>query len=421
MPKEFKKLHILILVARFPNIVQPYIVDHLVGLKQAGFRFSIIAAKKGDLLKYQPEIDQCELLKDVVYFNIDSFFDFIHESFLLFYPNYEYKKFIKLTLHELTSFLYKKYSLKYVLKALLKTRLISNDKHIHLIHSHYLTGSYEYLFLKEIFGIPLITTFHGLQPQGVKELAYEKMQRVFKEGDLFLVNTKFAEQQLASLGCPLNKIKILPQGIDLSRFPFHSREFPPKGKLILLSVCRLSPEKGLIYALEAIANIAKQRKVEYRIVGHGPQHNELEKLAIRLNIRDKVKFLGIVDTKTLQLQYAESHIFLLPSIDFQNGTHVETQGVVIQEAQAFGLPVIATKTGGIPESVGNTAILVEQKSEVAIYNAIKLLLKNPEYYRKLTEEGRHWVEKRYDKQKIIKQLLELYEDIIKNNKKLKSF
>jgi colanic acid/amylovoran biosynthesis glycosyltransferase len=89
----------------------------------------------------------------------------------------------------------------------------------------------------------------------MRELSEQKRQVLFRYGQLFLVNTHFAQAELETLGCPRDKIVILPLGSRLEEFPFWSRPCPQQGPVIVLTVARLAPEKGHTFAREAIKEL----------------------------------------------------------------------------------------------------------------------------------------------------------------------
>ena len=401
---------VAIAVPKFPNPVQPYILNQILFLKKRGFLANVIAnTGKNEYCGHKADV--CRLIDDTVYVNPDGYWDCLKEIFSGFFNNFSLASSLNQWPGLIKSKNWQRYGIKYFIKELLRIRALSVSQ-FDVIHSHSVFTSYDYLFLKEVYGIPLITTFHGLQPNNVTNLDGAKFQRLLAAGDIFLVNTEFAKAQLVSLGCKGEKVVILPQGMDTRFFGFKERECPGDGKIILLTVARLSPEKGINYAVEAVSKISEQLQVEYRIVGEGPHRPNLERLARELGIGVRVQFLGAMGQERLVDQYNESHILLVPSIRISNGWE-ETQGVVIQEAQATGLPVIATRTGGIPECIvdGKTGLLVEEKNPEDLANKIEFLIKNPDKYKELSHAGRRDVEERFDIEKIGERLLKIYEDV----------
>jgi glycosyltransferase involved in cell wall biosynthesis len=112
--------------------------------------------------------------------------------------------------------------------------------------------------------------------------------------------------------------------------------------------------------------------------------------------------------------YAKSHLFILPSLKSEDGFHEETQGVVLQEAQAVGLITLATKTGGIPECIddGVSGFLVEDRSAEAIADKLSTLISESDKWSTYQKAGRKWVEDRYDIDVIGKKINAIYKSLI---------
>jgi glycosyltransferase involved in cell wall biosynthesis len=284
-----------------------------------------------------------------------------------------------------------------------------------LVHSHAMVTAYQYLEVVRALGVPLVHTFHGLHPKGVKGLPAPKRAKLFEQVAVCLVNTQFAKRQLESLGCPSEKIRILPQGIVLSEFPFVPQPRGEDEALRLLTVGRLHPDKGHRYAIEAVRLLALRGiHAEYRIIGAGPVRDSLEEFARDSSVDDRVTFVGAIDDRTLLDEYANAHVFILPSVRDRTGYHEETQGVVMQEAQCSGKIVVATRTGGIPECVddGVSAFLVEDRSAEALADRLAHIATHPEDWERWQRLGREWVERHFDMHRIGQRLWDIYLELI---------
>ena len=110
----------------------------------------------------------------------------------------------------------------------------------------------------------------------------------------------------------------------------------------IITVSRLSKEKGLHILLEAIANLTKDRRVVYTIIGEGTELASLEKLVSDLKLGGHVTFTGYLEQPEVRLQYLDADIFVLPSL---------SEGIpkVILDAMAAATPIVATRVGGIPD------------------------------------------------------------------------
>lgn len=262
---------------------------------------------------------------------------------------------------------------------------------IHIIHSHDEILAYRFLYLASLRNVPIVLTFHGLPPAGIGQLSDRKRGLLYRSLAKVIVNTEFAKQQVCSLGCSPDKVIILPQGLPIGDFPFVSRLAPGAGaRLKLLTVGRYHRDKGQAYALLALKRLLlKGISAEWTFVGVGPDLSRLKGLVEKLGLTNDVRFLVALPPEELKQLYQQSHLFVLPSV-INPGGHIETQGVVLQEAQASGCIPIASNVGGIPECVndGRDALLVKQKSSRDLVRKIEFLMMNPDRWNSFQQAGR---------------------------------
>jgi len=271
--------------------------------------------------------------------------------------------------------------------------------------------------LAEILNVPLIVTFHGLPPSGVPQLESEKRHDLYRFAQKVLVNTNFAKKQVLKLGCAPEKIEVLPQGLPIEEFPFAPATMPAKGEpLRMLSVGRLHRDKGQHYSLLALRRLLDDGvQATWTFVGAGVNIVKLKALADKLEISEHLSFYENASSEKLTELYSQSHIFVLASIDTPGG-HVETQGVVLQEAQASGCLVIATKAGGIPECLNHKrdSLLVKQQSSRAISAAVEYFYSNPEKWSSYREKARKNVIEKFSADVIGKRMARILSDMIDN-------
>jgi colanic acid/amylovoran biosynthesis glycosyltransferase len=174
-------------------------------------------------------------------------------------------------------------------------------------------------------------------------------------------------------------------------------------------VARLVEIKGLEYSIQAIAALARpQASVRYDIVGDGPERSKLESLIRRLELASVVNLHGAQPADVVQKLMARTHLFVLPSVNLQGDQ--EGTPVTLMEAQASGIPVVATRTGGIPEVVrdGESGFLVADRDAEALAARLRFLIAHPEAWPEMGRRGRSHVEQQYDIRKLNRQLAELY-------------
>ncbi len=205
--------------------------------------------------------------------------------------------------------------------------------------------------------------------------------------------------------------------VALGEFPFAHREPPQDGKWKVVQACRLIPKKGVATSLRAFAIFKKDYPgAELFIAGKGPLQSELEMLAGGLGIARDVHFLGFLSQSKLRGLYGSSHLFLHPS---EISPNQDQEGVPnsVLEAMATGLPVVATRHGGIPEAVdhGRTGFLVSEEDHVALANAMQLIGSSPILLKQMGALAHVTVKERFEQETQIEHLESFYEEAITMN------
>jgi len=404
-------MKIAFIVSGFPTLSETFILNQITGLLDMGHDVEIFAQFNPKERKVHPGVKKHRLMKRVHYFNIpQNKIIRILKAISLIIINF-HKSPIKI-LKSLNIFKYGREALSLRLLYLI---ILFLNKEFDIIHCHFGPNGILGAYLKEI-GIQgkYVTSFHGYDvnsyPNAVGKGVYNDL---FKKGDLFTSNTHYTKQQVLKLGCGENKIIILPVGLRMDRFKFSIRKNQPGELIRILTVGRLVEKKGHEYALRAIAKIlTKYKNLIYIIAGDGPLRGKLEYLVLELGIKNYVRFLGAVEQDEVLKLYRKSHIFVLPSVTASNGDR-EGQALVLQEAQASGLPIISTIHNGIPEGVidGKSGFLVPERDVDALADKLEYLIKHPELWLELGRCGRDFVKEKYDIKRLNQRLVEIYESL----------
>jgi glycosyltransferase involved in cell wall biosynthesis len=203
--------------------------------------------------------------------------------------------------------------------------------------------------LKHELGFKLVLTVWETLPfmgvfRNVRTRPYR--EATLAGADLFLPCTERAGMALRVEGADAARIRVNPPGVDLHRF----RASKPPRDLVVLSAGRLVWEKGHQDVLRALALVPEARAV---IIGRGPEEERLRRYAVELGVASRVEFREFVPYEEMPEVYAGASCLVLASMPV---VHWEEQfGMVLIEAMACGLPIVASSSGAIPEVAGEQA------------------------------------------------------------------
>lgn len=177
--------------------------------------------------------------------------------------------------------------------------------------------------------------------------------------------------------------------------------FAPHGEGVILYAGRLIPWKGVQYAIAAMEQVPEAVLL---IAGDGHYREALERQVHAAGLEGRVHFLGQVPHEELPRWLAVSDILVAPSFAS------ETFGIALVEAQACGVPVVASRFGGFPEVVreGETGLLVPPQDTDALATALRELLSDPARRQAMGEAGRRWVHERFHWRCVAERVLEAY-------------
>jgi colanic acid/amylovoran biosynthesis glycosyltransferase len=291
-----------------------------------------------------------------------------------------------------------------------------------LIHAHFGVEAVYGMELAERLGVPLVTTFHGFdatlrpsqllrsrKPTWIHYLL--KRAELKRRGALFIAVSAFIAAQLERLGFPTDRTRLHYIGVDPSAFESSSVAHPSP---VILHVARLVEKKGTVYLLEAFARIATTHPdAELVIIGAGPLRAALERRAAELRIDARVRWLGALPHAEVAAWLKRAAVFCLPSCTAANGD-AEGLGLVLLEAAASGVPVVATRHGGIPEAVkdGDTGYLVAERDADELADALDTLLSSEALRWKMGDAARRFARSRFDIARQTKTLEQLYEAVL---------
>jgi colanic acid/amylovoran biosynthesis glycosyltransferase len=247
-------------------------------------------------------------------------------------------------------------------------------------------------------GVPLVPHFHGLDlSSSLRDRWYRRsLLRSLPSFPAMVVVGSHQREWLVRHGADPRRVHLIPCGVPSGEFDCE-REYRC-GPVQFVSVSRLVPWKGVDRSIRAFA-AARRSLPDARlvVVGEGALRDELEGLARSLDVQDAVHFAGALDAEGVRRCLARSDVFLQHSITDQNGWH-EGFGVSITEAMAMRMPVVVTRSGGIPDQVGHevNGLLVEENDVEAMADAMVRLALDPALRCRLGTRGRERAVSEFD-------------------------
>lgn len=289
-----------------------------------------------------------------------------------------------------------------------------------LIHAHFgVNGTYALPLARQL-GVPLVTTFHGFDATlttpallSSPEWAQYRFWRgtLARQGALNLCTSAFIRGRLLTLGFPEERTRVHYIGVDCEAI---RARHPDEETPTILHVARLVDVKGTQYLLRAFAALARAHaQAQLVIIGDGPLKRRLRSLARSLGLAERVRFLGARPHADVLAWIRKAAMLVLPSVRTATG-RVEGLGMVLLEAGASGVPVVASRQGGIPECVldGRTGWLVPERDVDALARKMSALLDHPGTRLKMGAQARAHVERHFDLRRQSEALESLYDDVI---------
>ena len=270
-----------------------------------------------------------------------------------------------------------------------------------MVHSHYWLSGRIGNVLARHWSVPHVTSFHTLAEikRGARAGEREPETRVVGERKILASADRtvaFSEHEREAIvrlySAQKHKIDVIPCGVDVGMFRPMNRSRAKKklgleGSKVVLYVGRIEPIKGVDILLGAVAQLEHRDSVKTLIVGGEPggdaEIGRLEAMSRELGISSQVSFLGRVEQKELPVYYNAADVCVVPS-------YYESFGLVALEAMACGVPVVASRVGGLSSVVkgGVTGYLIPWRCPEPFADCLDVLLNNPSMRKSMGEASR---------------------------------
>lgn len=274
-----------------------------------------------------------------------------------------------------------------------------------IIHAHVFSAGVPAIILGKIYKIPVVITEHwtGFPRHTLGKFDTLKARFAMNRAKVILPVSKDLEKAIKAYGIK-NRFEIVPNVVNTKIFYPSSQKANNKIKKMLF-VALLTPQKGVPYLLQALAQL-KQKRQDFvlDIVGDGPSRGKYEKLSKELGLEKVIKFHGLKTKLEIAEFMRNSDFFVQPSL-------CETFGVVYIEAMACGKPIIATQLPVLQEKINkNIGILVPPKNIEALTSAIEYML---DHYQDYSPENiSQYAKENFSYEAVGRKLNKIYKEIV---------
>jgi len=399
-------MKVLFVLGGFPEVSESFIINQIAGLIAEGVDVKILAYDIGGHKEaYSGLYSSLNLSQKTFYIENNETLPKRIINFIQFF----FKNFLKLKLRHFLN-----------LKILYRFQNIVLEDSFDVIHSHYANIAAK--FTEEFYGKPFfnnvkkVCTFHGYDAMPSKISSYKnEYKKLFNYFDLFTCNTPYLKGIVQEIN---NRIRLveLPVGIDLD---FLSENLKTKDKSIevftILFCGRLVKLKGIYQLIEIAEQLKLQNINNFRIeiIGDGEEFENLKHLIEEKMLNKNIFLLGRKSQKDVFSYMKKSHIFILPGLYDEKTGRAETQGLVVQEAQFFGLPVIVSDAGGTKYGMidGKTGFVICEDNIKGYVEKIIFFMNNENQRINFGLNGNRYVCENYSNPVLTEKLIGIYNDI----------
>lgn len=387
-----KASKLLLILQSFPKTSETFIVRKFIGLYNQGWNIHIICQHRGDWDNF-PELTRIENIKNKVH----RCWPHRPKWLAAFLVPISLLRCLLANSDGTVRYLRRgwcQWKWEVFRNIYLDTEIICQKPDI--IHFEFGALAVGRMYLKDLLNCSILISFRGydLNFSGLDEPHYYK--EVWEKSTIIHLLSENLWKKAQERGCPNSKPHILiPPALDLENYPEIDRQPECIGldgrPIKILSVGRLEPKKGYIYAIQIIRILTnKGYVVEYRLIGAGTQQAEIIDEIRNLKLEVNITLKGAISHSEVIENLIWADIFLHPSLSegFCNA---------VIEAQAMKLPVICSDVGALPENIenGQTGFLFPPKDPAYAADKIIFLARNTETRLSMGREGRKRVQQKF--------------------------
>lgn len=410
-----KILKIGILVESFPRVSEAWLANQIIDLIERGHEISIYSVYSSRDKIIHEQVSRYQLKEKTHYF-FNPKTNLVKKIFLGFgfiFQNLGNTKPSKVMLG-IKAILTKKIEPLFAFNFI----FLKGIQELDILHSHFGEMGVFAAKMKKaglLDKAKVVVSFHGHDIFPYRREIYKKEYKIFKDyADALLVNSFYSESLLQEI-FPFSQVRIIPVGLSLDYFKPES-QLNTKVRLVFLG--RLVYLKGGLLMVEVFHRLSqKNPQLELVMIGEGEKRKEIENKINEYSLTDSVFLRGGLSQDQVINEFKSSSIYVYPGLFDPFFKAGDTQGLVVQEAQAMELPVVCSDIGGIKYGMvnGETGFLVDEGDIDGFVDKIQLLIDQPELRLKMGKAGRDFVKKHFDSKLIGDLLMEVYSETLNKN------
>jgi colanic acid/amylovoran biosynthesis glycosyltransferase len=412
-----RKLKILMVVEKFPEISNPFILNQITGLIDLGHDVSIFSQLIGDQRSEHSEINRYQLRNRLYAFGDTgqlkwgrvAYFLKNGATLLLTHP--------KLFFSSINLFSYGSQASSLRLFLHINSAVKIPDRDFDIIHAQFgpLGAMMSRLRNAGVVSGKLVTHFRGYDATLlIHSYGRDYYDELFASGDMFLAVCNYIKHIIIELGSPKEKTFVHYSGVEVDNFPYHKRGLREANSLHIGSVGRLSSKKGYEYVIKALSILKSEGfDFTYEIIGDGELKNEIIALIDHYGLNQNVVMLGGRNHDYIIGFLRRIDVFISHNVTSDKG---DQEGIAntLKEAMLSGVPVFTTYHAGIPELVknGTNGFLTEEKSIDQLVDVLKKRAFSSGNLENLTLNARETAIEMFDNKKLNKQLVRRYDSLL---------
>lgn len=406
---------ILVIVTVFPSVTETFILNQITDLIDRGYDVTIFTYNKSkDHIIHQLFIDYKLDNKTITHFkNQKNKWLIVREGFCFFKKyrkNIDFKK-IRVAFNPFNLKINRK-----KLKIYYDLPILLFKENFDIVHCHF---GFNGKKLADAYSLKICTypksvlSFHGSDLTPSKIENYKELYRgVFTHFNALTLNSLYLQNILLQVYPRCENHFVIPEGFKKQYLEPFLRYEKENNSFNIVFCGRLINWKGPDRAIRFIKKMTDlgHSNVILHIIGNGEMMQELIELTTELKIQDYIIFHGAITQENVFKIMASSSVFLLPGIAEKNTQRSEAQGLVLQEAQFFKLPVVTSDVGGIKYGMipNQTGFLIESENENEFVEKLILLYKNPDLKKEMGEKGHQFVLNEFESNVVGKKLVEVF-------------